>query len=129
MILQTGTPHVDVEEVRGPTKLGREREAHRLRDPLAASVRGARRRPPQVVFRIGKHSVLRGDELGENVGAFPATAIAHKGTHNARNYHSFYIFGYSVKKLCFTMQLSILVPHGLLVFLTISLGFREDLVS
>jgi hypothetical protein len=77
MILQTGTPHVDVEEVRGPTKLGREREAHRLRDPLAASVRGARRRPPQVVFRIGKHSVLRGDELGENVGAFPATAIAH----------------------------------------------------
>jgi hypothetical protein len=27
------------------------------------------------------------------------------------------------------MQLSILVPHGPLVFLTIGLGFREDLVS
>jgi hypothetical protein len=52
-----------------------------------------------------------------------------KGTHNARNYHSFYIFGHCVKKLCFTMQLSILVPHGPLVFLTIGLGFREDLVS
>jgi hypothetical protein len=52
-----------------------------------------------------------------------------KGTPNARNYHSFYIFGFRVKKLSSTVQFSIIASQDPLVCLTTGLDLREDLVE
>jgi hypothetical protein len=46
------------------------------------------------------------------------TGRTSEGTPNARKYHSFYIFGFRVKKLSSTMQFSIIASHDPLVSLT-----------